>query len=82
MSDNTLQQWHTAKPYHKVREDVALAVREARQSAGLTERELADRLGITRTKILRIEQGDNVNVGILAMVAHELGKKLKIEFVD
>lgn len=58
----------------------ALALYRAREAAGLTQDELAERAHTTQATIARIERGDNVSFDKLADIAHALGKKLTVEF--
>ena len=58
----------------------ALALYNAREEAGLTQMELAERAKTTQATIARIERGDNVSFEKLAQIAHAMGKELKVEF--
>jgi DNA-binding XRE family transcriptional regulator len=58
----------------------ALALYYAREEAGLTQADLAERAGVPQSTIARIERGDNVTFDKLAEIAHAMGKTLKIEF--
>ena len=60
----------------------AIAVFNARQNAGLTQRELADLSHVPQSTIARIERGDNVTFDKLAEIAHAMGKTIKIEFTQ
>jgi transcriptional regulator with XRE-family HTH domain len=53
----------------------------ARERAGLTQRELAERTDVPQSTIARIEQGQNTSFGTMSKIAFALGKKLKVEFV-
>ncbi|MFD1318805.1 helix-turn-helix domain-containing protein [Loigolactobacillus zhaoyuanensis] len=60
--------------------DTAIALYKAREEAGLTQAELAERAKTTQATIAKIERGDNVSFEKLAAIAHAMGKKLKVEF--
>jgi DNA-binding XRE family transcriptional regulator len=59
----------------------AVALYHAREAAGLTQDELAERAHTTQATIARIERGDNVSFDKMADIAHALGKKLVVRFV-
>ncbi|MGX7231508.1 helix-turn-helix domain-containing protein, partial [Enterococcus italicus] len=52
----------------------------AREEAGLTQAELAQKAHTTQSTIARIERGDNVSFDKLDDIARALGKKLVVEF--
>jgi transcriptional regulator with XRE-family HTH domain len=53
----------------------------ARREAGLTQQQLAQRLGVGRSYIARVESGtDNLTIGQLAHLAKALGAQLRITF--
>jgi transcriptional regulator with XRE-family HTH domain len=55
------------------------AVREARQAAYLTQRELADRAGTSQSAIAALERGDgNPTVETLARIAAAAGMELQV----
>jgi HTH-type transcriptional regulator/antitoxin HipB len=55
------------------------AVQDARQEAGLTQAELAERIGIKQPSLCRIETGQvNVSISMLARIAEALGVPLKV----
>lgn len=57
---------------------VAVTLVEARESAGLTQDELAAKADISARTINFIEKGRNTSVETLAKIAHALGKKISI----
>ena len=59
----------------------ALALIEARESAGLTQRELAELASVPQSTVARIERGNNTSFDTLSKIANALGKQLKVEFV-
>ncbi|MFT8866188.1 MAG: helix-turn-helix transcriptional regulator [Lacticaseibacillus paracasei] len=61
--------------------DSAVAIMQAREAAGVTQRELALRSGIPQATIARIERGANTSVVTMSRLAVALGKKVKIEIV-
>ena len=70
-------QWDdTEAEYHFVRSLI-----KARNAAGLTQRQLADRTGIDQAILSRIETGKaNPSVYTLQKLAKGMGKKLMIDF--
>lgn len=72
-----------AKEYYadKEKSASALALYHAREKAGLTQADLAERAGVPQSTIARIERGDNVSFDKLSEIAHAMGKTLKISFV-
>lgn len=71
-----------AEAYQKEGEKLstAIALYNAREEAGLTQVELAERANTTQATIARIERGDNVSFDKLSSIAHAMGKQLKVEF--
>ncbi|HCV55956.1 MAG: helix-turn-helix transcriptional regulator [Galactobacillus timonensis] len=62
--------------------DIISAMIEARNSEGLTQKELSQRTGITQADISRIENGTrNPSLEMLKRLAKGLGMRLKVEFV-
>lgn len=58
----------------------AVALMTARERAGLTQRELAQRANVPQSTITRIEHGQNTSFDTMSKIAFALGKKLKVEF--
>jgi Zn-dependent peptidase ImmA (M78 family)/DNA-binding XRE family transcriptional regulator len=57
--------------------ELGARIAEAREDTGLSQGQLADRLGIDRTSVVRLEQGKRkVSAGELAVVAHELARPI------
>jgi predicted transcriptional regulator len=72
------------KEYNKENErlQVAVALMRLRESEGLTQRQLAEKVGKPQSTIARIENGNmNVSYGILSEIAAGLDKRLEIRFV-
>jgi DNA-binding XRE family transcriptional regulator len=62
--------------------EVVKEFKEVRKKLGLTQQQLADRAGIHRTVITKIETGArNTTLSSLQMIAEAMDKKLKISFV-
>ena len=62
--------------------DIISAMIEARNSEGLTQKELSQRTGITQADISRIENGTrNPSLEMLKRLAKGLVMRLKVEFV-
>ena len=56
----------------------ALAVYNARQKAGLSQRELADLSHVPQSTIARIERGNNTSIETMSKIAYALNQKLTI----
>jgi DNA-binding XRE family transcriptional regulator len=63
--------------------DIAQAIYDLREEAGLTQKELADLIGTSRTTITRLEDADyeGHSLSMLRRIAAVLDKKVQIEFV-
>lgn len=62
--------------------DLIAAMLDARATAGLTQSEVAERMGVKQPVVARIESGrSNVSFGTLTRYAHATGCKVKVEFV-
>lgn len=64
--------------------DLAEAVYTLRSEAGLTQRELAARVGTTASVISRLESADyqGHSLGMLNRIAAAVGKAVELHFVD
>ena len=62
---------------------IGILIREARKGTGLTQKEFANRMGVSQQVISRLEKGeaDNPTIDTLSKVADIAGKKLVVEFV-
>ena len=61
---------------------VGLILKEARKRKALTQKELAERIGVTKTIITNYEAGrQNLTIDTLQKVADALGAELKISIV-
>ena len=56
----------------------AIAGSNARQNAGLTQRELAELSHVPQSTIARIERGNNTSIETMSKIAFALGQKLTI----
>ena len=63
--------------------DVAQAIYEMRTQAGLTQRQLAAKLGTTASVVCRLEDAayEGHSLAILRRIAEVLGKRIEIRFV-
>lgn len=72
------------KEYESLEPEFAIiqAIIDARQEAGLTQKELSDRTGIAQSDISKLENGNaNPSIRTLKRLAEAMGKHLKISFV-
>lgn len=61
--------------------EVAIALTQLRKELGLSQRELADKVGKPQSTIARIENGSmNPSLTILYEIATRVGKELHVEF--
>ena len=61
---------------------VIQAIIDARQSAGLTQKELSERTGIAQGDISKLENGNaNPSIRTLQRLANGMGMTLKVEFL-
>lgn len=64
--------------YIRTVEDIAALIRSYRQSEGINQKELADRIGVSRKWIVEVEQGKSgVELGLVMKVIQELNIPLQ-----
>lgn len=56
----------------------AAALVEAREEAGLSQAKLAEKAGVPKMTIVRIENGNNTSIETLSKLAGALGKQLTV----
>jgi transcriptional regulator with XRE-family HTH domain len=62
---------------------LARQVRELRESVGISQRELADRMGTTQSVVARLEAGGSKpSLSTLERVAEAVGKQVEVRFRD
>ena len=62
---------------------IGLRILRRRQELGLTQQQIADRLGVSATNITRIEHGEqNVTIRTLVKLADALGMTVVVDLVD
>jgi transcriptional regulator with XRE-family HTH domain len=62
------------------KKEIWLQLAEARRAAGLTQEQLAERLGTTQSQVSRMEkQGEDISIGLLRRYVSALGKDLTLE---
>ena len=72
-------------PYERARlaYELARQVRELRESVGISQRELADRMGTTQSVVARLEAGGSKpSLSTLERVAEAVGKQVEVRFRD
>lgn len=63
----------------QARMDLVIALYEARRAAGLTQKELAERLGTKQTYVAALEKGrKNITFSTLARYARACGKRVAV----
>ena len=58
---------------------VASALIRARGEAGLTQAEVADRLGVTQPAVARMESGKNISLKTISRYASAIGRTITLE---
>lgn len=61
---------------------LATALTALREKAGLSQRELAERIGISQPRIAAIEHSRNVTIDVLEQYVHALGGRLELAVVQ
>ncbi len=72
------------KEYDALRPEFAIiqAIIDARQTTGMTQKELSEKTGITQADISRLESGSaNPSLKTLQRLAEGMGMRLKLEFL-
>src|SRR5437016_2744167 len=65
------------------KKEIWLQLAETRLAAGLTQEQLAERLGTTQSQISRIEKrGEDITIGTLRRYVSALGKDLALKVKD
>ncbi len=75
----------TAEEYARLQPeyDLIKVVLDARKEKQMTQQELADKVGLNRSEISKIENGNaNPSYKMLQRIAAGLGMKVKLEFVN
>lgn len=64
--------------------EIARKIHELRTKAGLTQQELAGRIGTTKSVVCRLEDADyeGHSLSMLKKIAEALGKRVEIRFVS
>lgn len=76
--ENFKKEWDALDPEFAIIQ----AMIDARKSAGLTQKELAEKTGIAQGDISRLETGSaNPSLKTLQRLAEGMGMRLKLEFV-
>jgi DNA-binding XRE family transcriptional regulator len=59
--------------------EIGVLLKQAREAAGLTQKELADRIGTKKTAISRLENhAEDIKLSTLRKVTHALGRRLEL----
>lgn len=73
------------REYDALEEEFSLiaAMLDARQKAGLTQAQVAERMGVKQPVVAKIEGGrSNVSIDTLKRYAHATGCTIKVEFIQ
>lgn len=71
------------KAYDALEDEFAIAdaLIKARSKIGLTQQDIAERLGITQPSVARIESGKNISLKTLQRYANAIGCKVQLSIV-
>lgn len=65
----------------QMQKDVAKQLKQIRESAGMTQNEVAALLDVNQSYIVHLEKGNrNVSIATMARYANAVGKKLEVSF--
>lgn len=79
--DKIAKKWSKDPEFQKAYDELARSLIEARVRAGLTQEELADKMGTSQPSIARLESGHKPSLKTLERVAEMTGSKLMIQLV-
>jgi len=78
----TIRSIKTISPESELFRDVGEQIKKLRKQAGLTQNDLAQKLGVSQQVISRVESGrDNVSLLTIKQVVGALGHKVTVQFV-
>lgn len=87
----SLSQWEkkvlktpgAAKRVSEIEQELRIAAKltELREEAGLSQRELAERIGVSQPRVAAIEKAKNVTIDVLSQYATALGAGIEIRVV-
>ena len=60
---------------------IAQALIDARSSAGMTQAQVAARLGVSQPVVARMESGRNISIKSIARYAKAVGRPIKLEIL-
>ena len=60
---------------------IAQALIDARISAGMTQAQVASRLGVSQPVVARMESGRNISIKSIARYASAIGKPIRLEIL-
>ena len=73
---NSIKDFDKKYSFAKTRLELAIQIAEEREKAGISQKELANKLNTTQSVISRIENGkQNISLDMLQRIAEALGKK-------
>lgn len=64
-----------------MKQEIAAKIKERRKKLGLTQTQLAKRVGLSKTQIVNYEQGRGLGLAPLYKITKKLGLKINVKFV-
>lgn len=72
-----------AKEEYDIGEEIRKLIVSTRSEMGMTQKELAEKSGVSQANISRMENGNyHPSLAVLKRIADAFGKKLVVDFVD
>ncbi len=79
---NGQQEWLIEEQVRELKMDILQSYIALRKEKGLTQQDIADRTGMHRTNVVRIESGRNLpTIENLVKLGHAVGVELRLEWV-
>ena len=82
--DKVLETSGASKRVQQIEHELRLAagLTALREKAGISQRELAERIGISQPRIAAIEHSRNVTIDVLEQYVHALGGRLEVAVIE
>ncbi len=73
----------TPTPVYELETEISMLLRHAREESGLTQKELAEKTGVSQSNLSKIENGAYLpSLTVLKRIATGLDKRLTVQFLS